>query len=59
MVIEKLVLHVSEAANLLGVSSQKVCEMIQNRELCAYKAGKAWKIDAASLENYIRLRLKK
>lgn len=59
MKLEKLVLHVSDAASLLGVSSQKIYEMIHNGELDAYKAGKAWKISAASVENYIKVQLSK
>lgn len=59
MQIEKLVLHVSDAASLIGVSSHKIYEMIRNRELPAYKAGKAWKIPADTVEDYIKLRLSK
>ena len=57
MQIEKLVLHVSDAASLIGVSSQKVYQMIHDKELTAYKAGKAWKILAKAVEDYIKLRL--
>lgn len=57
MKIEKLVLHVSDAASLIGVSSQKIYQMIHDNELAAYKAGKAWKISVASIEDYIKLRL--
>jgi len=57
MQIEKLVLHVSDAASLLGVSSQKVYEMIRKQEMPAYKAGKAWKIYAKDVEDYIKLQL--
>jgi excisionase family DNA binding protein len=57
MQIEKLVLHVSDAASLLGVSSQKIYEMIHNKELRAFKAGKAWKIYSTDIEDYIKLRL--
>ncbi len=59
MQIEKLVLHVSDAASLLGVSSHKVYEMIHAGELSAYKAGKAWKIYDSSIAAYIRSRLSK
>ena len=59
MQLEKLVLHVSDAASLLGVSSQKIYQMIHTRELAAYKAGKAWKISATAIEDYIRSRLNK
>jgi excisionase family DNA binding protein len=57
MQIEKIVLHVSDAASLLGVSSQKIYEMIHNGELHAFKAGKAWKISATDIESYVKLRL--
>mgnify|MGYP003618943748 FL=1 len=59
MRIEKLVLHVSDAASLIGVSSHKIYEMIQNKELPAYKAGKVWKIPSEAVEDYIKLRLSK
>ena len=59
MQIEKLVLHVSDAASLIGVSSHKIYEMIQSKELPAYKAGKAWKIPSEAVEDYIKLRLSK
>ena len=59
MQIEKLVLHVSDAASLIGVSSHKIYEMIQSKELLAYKAGKAWKIPTDAVEDYIKLRLSK
>ena len=38
MQIEKIVLHVSDVASLLGVSSKKVYEMIHKGELPAYQA---------------------
>lgn len=57
MQIEKLVLHVSDAASLIGVSSQTIYQMIYNKELSAYKAGKAWKISASSIEDYIKLKM--
>lgn len=59
MQIHKLVVHVSDAASLLGVSSQKVYEMIRNGDLKAYKDGKVWKIHGHSIEAYIQLRLRK
>ena len=59
MQIEKLVLHVSDAASLIGVSSHKIYEMIQNKELPSYRAGRAWKIPADAVEDYIKLRLSK
>ena len=59
MQIEKLVLHVSDAASLIGVSSQKIYQMIHDHELLAYKAGKAWKISATAIEDYIKSRLSK
>ena len=57
MQIEKLVLHVSDVASLIGVSSQKIYQMIHNKEIPAYKAGKAWKISATAIEDYVKLRL--
>ena len=59
MKIEELVLHVSDAASLIGVSSQKIYQMIHDNELSAYKAGKAWKISATAIEDYIKSRLSK
>lgn len=57
MQIEKLVVHVSDAASLIGVSSQKIYQMIHTGELAAYKAGKAWKIPTVDIEAYIQSRL--
>jgi excisionase family DNA binding protein len=57
MQIEKIVLHVSDAASLLGVSSQKIYEIIHNREPRAFKAGKAWKIYSTDVEDYVKSRL--
>lgn len=54
MKIEKLVLHVSDAASLLGVSSQKIYELIHNKELTAYKVGRVWKISVEALEDYLK-----
>ncbi|MEN6412819.1 MAG: helix-turn-helix domain-containing protein [Veillonellales bacterium] len=59
MQIEKLALHVSDAASLLSVSSQRIYQMIHNNELDAYKAGKAWKIPVEALEAYMKSRLTK
>ncbi|MEN6413446.1 MAG: helix-turn-helix domain-containing protein [Veillonellales bacterium] len=59
MLIEKLALHVSDAASLLSVSSQKVYQMIHNGELKAYKTGKAWKIPVEALKAYTKSRLTK
>ncbi len=58
MLIEKRVLHVSDVASLLGCSSQVVYKLIDTGELKAYKAGRAWKIDAQSVLDYIAARLK-
>lgn len=57
MQVEKLVLHVSDAASLIGVSAQKIYQMIHDNELPAYKAGKVWKIPATAVEDYIKFRL--
>jgi len=57
--IEKLVLHVSDVASLIGVSSQKIYQMIHNNELPAYKTGKAWRISAMTIEDYVKSRLTK
>ncbi len=59
MQIEKIVLHVSDAASLLGVSSQAIYQIIHNGELRAFKTGKAWKIPAADIEHYLKVRLAK
>jgi excisionase family DNA binding protein len=59
MQIEKIVLHVSDAASLISVSSQKIYQVIHNNELLAYKTGRAWKISAMAIEDYVKSRLTK
>ncbi len=57
MQIEKILLHVSDVASLLGVSSQTVYHMIHNGELRSFKSGKVWKIPTADIEHYLKLKL--
>ena len=58
MQVEKRVLHVSEAAAILSCSSQTVYQLIHTDVLPAFKTGKAWKIPASAIEEYINFRLK-
>lgn len=51
--IAKMQVHVSEAAALLGCSSQKLYMAIKSKELPAHKDGKAWKIVVKDLYKYI------
>lgn len=51
--IAKIQVHVSEAAALIGCSSQKLYMAIKNKELHAHKDGKAWKIVVTDLYEYI------
>lgn len=53
MLIEKLFLHVSEVASLLGCSSHTVYQLIKSQRLLAHKEGKAWKIYAEDIKLYI------
>lgn len=50
-------MHVADAASLLGVSSQIIYKLIRLGELNAFKNGKAWKISAQSVKDYINARL--
>lgn len=52
--VVKAVLYVSEAASILGCSSEKVYGLIHSGKLNAHKEGKAWKILAIDLERYIQ-----
>lgn len=52
--VGKAILYVSEAASILGCSSEKVYGLIHTGRLPAHKEGKAWKILVTDLENYIR-----
>ena len=58
MYVEKLVIHVSDAASLLSCSSQVIYKLIANKEIDAYKAGRTWKIYYQSILDYIAARLK-
>ena len=49
---QTLLLHVSDAASLLGTSSQTVYKLIANGELKAFKTGRAWKISMQSVNDY-------
>lgn len=53
MLIEKVLLHVSDVASLLGCSSHKVYELIKGNQLMAHKEGKAWKIYDDDIQAYI------
>ena len=49
---QTLLLHVSDAASLLGTSSQTIHKLIANGELKAFKAGRSWKISTQSVNDY-------
>jgi len=49
---QTLLLHVSDAASLLGASSQTIYKLISNGELKAFKTGRAWKISTQSVNDY-------
>jgi len=59
MTINKEVVSVSEAAALLGISSQTVYDLIHTGELVAYKdAGRhPWHIPSSAIEDYIQRRM--
>lgn len=59
MLINKAVLYVSEAAALLGCSSQYIYHLIHTGNLAAYKdeGTRAWKIPEESIKQYITDRL--
>lgn len=54
-----LLLHVSDAASLLGVSSQTIYKLIANSELKAFKTGRSWKISTQSVNDYANTNLNK
>ena len=56
MLVEKLVLYVSDVASLLGVSCYVVYQLIHSGQLFAYKipGSRSWHIPAESLQEYIR-----
>ena len=56
---QTLLLHVSDAASLLGVSSQTIYKLIANGELKSYKSGKAWKISTESVNDYVNMQCNK
>lgn len=51
--VAKAQLHVSDVASLLGCSSMKVYGLIKAGYLQAHKEGKAIKIPASSVQEYI------
>lgn len=59
MLINKNVLYVSEAAALLGCSSQYIYHLIHTGKLAAYKdeGTRAWKIPEEAIKQYITDRL--
>lgn len=59
MLINKTVLYVSEAAALLGCSSQYIYHLIHTGKLAAYKdeGARAWKIPEEAIKQYITDRL--
>jgi excisionase family DNA binding protein len=50
-------MHVADAASLLGVSSQIIYKLIRLGALNAFKDGRAWKISVQSVNDYIQARL--
>lgn len=53
IMLPKSMLFVSDAASVMGCSSEKVYGLIHRGELPAHKEGKAWKICVKDLELYI------
>ncbi|MBP2656592.1 MAG: Helix-turn-helix domain [Firmicutes bacterium] len=56
---QTILMHVSDAASLLGVSSQTIYKLINGGELKAFKTGKAWKISTQSINDYTNANLNK
>jgi len=52
-------MHVSDAASLLGASSQTIYKLINSGELKAFKTGRAWKISTQSVNDYTKANLNK
>lgn len=61
MQISKTLLHVSDVASLLGYSSHTIYHLIKTGQLIAYKndGGKAWKIPASAVEDYVNSKIVK
>lgn len=53
MLIEKVFLHVSDVASLLGCSSHTVYQLIKSGRLIAHKEGKAWKVHEDDIKIYV------
>lgn len=51
--IQKIQIHVAEAAVLLSTSSLTVYKLISTGKLAAHKEGKAWKIKVKDLVSYV------
>ncbi len=56
---QQLLMHVSDAGSILGVSSQTIYELIHNGEIKAFKTGRVWKIAAQSVNDYANSKLNK
>ncbi len=54
---QTVLLHVSDAASILGTSSQTIYKLIANGELKAFKTGRAWKISIKSVNDYTNTNL--
>lgn len=47
-------LQITDVAETLSISARQVYALIKSGELPAIKVGKAWRIEATELENYIQ-----
>lgn len=59
VLVPKMVLHVSDVASLIGCSACTVYKLIESGKLRAYKTGRAWKINAEDLLDYLESRSQK
>ena len=54
---QTVLLHVSDAASILGTSSQTIYKLIANGEIKGFKTGRAWKIWIKSGNDYTNTNL--
>lgn len=57
--MEQLVVSANTARQMLGISPNKMKELLDTGEIIAYKSGSAWKIPVRALEEYVLARARR
>lgn len=57
--MEQLVVSANTARQMLGISPNKMKELLETGEIIAYKSGSAWKIPVRALEEYVLAKARK